>query len=394
MSFWSTLPRPIVGLSPMDGVTDATFRRVIAQHGRPDVTFTEFTHVHDICRGPEFLLNTLVYSESERPVVAQLYGKDPDLFYQATHAACELGFDGIDINMGCPSKSVASSGSGAGLIRTPDVAHAIMQATARAIHDWANGRTLEQAGFKPSRIAAIQAMNAGRQGTGPVPRRLLPLSVKTRLGYDSVIVEEWVGHLIQAKPAAITLHGRTLRQMYRGEADWSAIARAVQLVKGTGILLLGNGDVQSLEEIVSRVRATQVDGALVGRAVLGAPWFFQAKEQVRALAQANAAGGSIAVPPVELDARFALMLDHARQFQAICGPGQFHRMRKHLGWYCKGFPHAAALRGQMFRVSSVEDVEAMIARYRAHQIIDRPAAGAVPGDDLSDGATALVSRCS
>ena len=112
------------------------------------------------------------------------------------------------------------------------------------------------------------------------------------------------------------------------------------------------------------------------------------------LAQAKAAGGGIEVPPVELDARFALMLDHARQFQAICGPGQFHRMRKHLGWYCKGFPHAAALRGQMFRVSSVEDVEAMIARYRAHQIIDGPAAGAAPGDDLSDEATALVSRCS
>ena len=394
MSFWSTLPRPIMGLSPMDGVTDATFRRVIAQHGRPDVTFTEFTHVHDVCRGPEFLLNTLIYSECERPVVAQLYGKDPDLFYQAAHAACELGFDGIDINMGCPSKSVASSGSGAGLIRTPDVAHAIMQATARAIQDWANGQTLEQVGFKPARIAAIQAMNAGRQGAAPVQRRVLPLSVKTRLGYDSVIVDDWVNHLIQEKPAAITLHGRTLRQMYRGEADWSAIARAVQLVKGTGILLLGNGDVQSLQEVVSRVRSTQVDGALVGRAVLGAPWFFHAKEQARVLAQANAAGGGIEVPPVELDARFELMLDDARQFQPSCGPGLFHRMTKHLGRYCKAIPHAAALRGQMFRVSSAEDVEAMIARYRAHQIVDGPDTGAVPVDGLSNEATALVSRCS
>jgi len=394
MSFWPTLPRPIMGLSPMDGVTDATFRRVIAQHGRPDVTFTEFTHVHDVCRGPEFLLNTLVYSELERPVVAQLYGKDPAMFYQATHAACELGFDGIDINMGCPSKNVASSGSGAGLIKTPEVAHAIMQATNRAIHDWANGQTLEQVGFKPSRIAAIQAMVAGRQGAAPVSRRVLPLSVKTRLGYDSVIVEDWVLHLIQEKPAAITLHGRTLQQMYRGEADWSAIARAVQLVKGTGVLLLGNGDVQSLHEVVSRVRSTQVDGVLVGRAALGAPWFFHAKEQARELARTDAAGNDIEVLPVELNARFALMLDHARQFQAICGQGQFHRMRKHLGWYCKGFPHAAALRGQMFRVSSAEDVESMIARYHANQIVDSPATGAVPGDDLSDEAATLVSRCS
>ncbi len=394
MSFWSTLSRPIMGLSPMDGVTDATFRRVIALHGRPDVTFTEFTHVHDVCRGPEFLLNTLVYSELERPVVAQLYGKDPALFYQATHAACELGFDGIDINMGCPSKNVASSGSGAGLIKTPEVAHAIMQATRRAIHDWANGQTLEQVGFKPARIAAIQAMNVGRQGAVPVQRRELPLSVKTRLGFDSVIVEDWVSHLIQEKPVAITLHGRTLQQMYRGEADWSAIARAVQLAKGTGILLLGNGDVQSLDEVVSRVHSTQVDGVLVGRAVLGAPWFFHAKEQARALAQAEASDGRVETPPLELDARFALMLDHARQFQAICGPGQFHRMRKHLGWYCKGFPHAAALRGQMFRVSSAEDVEAMIARYQANQIVDSSATGAASGDDLSDEAQTLVSRCS
>lgn len=394
MSFWSTLPRPIMGLSPMDGVTDATFRLVIAQHGKPDVTFTEFTHVHDVCRGPEFLLNTLIYSELERPVVAQLYGKDPDLFYQATHAACELGFDGIDINMGCPSKNVASSGSGAGLIKTPDVAHAIMQATSRAIHDWANGQTLEQVGFKPSRIAAIQAMNAGRQGAEAVRRRVLPLSVKTRLGYDSVIVEDWVAQLVQEKPVAITLHGRTLRQMYRGEADWSAIARAVQLVKDTGVLLLGNGDVQSLNEVVSRVQSTQVDGVLVGRAVLGAPWFFHAKEQARALAKVDASDAGVQDLPIELDARFAMMLDHARQFQAICGPGQFHRMRKHLGWYCKGFPHAAALRGQMFRVSSVEDVEAMIARYHANGIVDSPATGVVPGDDLSNEATALVSRCS
>lgn len=393
MSFWSTLPRPIVGLSPMDGVTDATFRRVIALHGRPDVTFTEFTHVHDVCRGPEFLLNTLIYSELERPVVAQLYGKDPALFYQAAHAACELGFDGIDINMGCPSKSVASSGSGAGLIQTPDVAHAILQATTRAIHDWANGQTLEQAGFKPSRIAAIQAMRAARQGSGPAQRRVLPLSVKTRLGYDSVIVEDWVRHLAQERPAAITLHGRTLKQMYRGEADWSAIARAVQLVKGTGILLLGNGDVHSLNEVVQRVRSTQVDGVLVGRAVLGAPWFFQAKEQARELARADASDGCLEALEVGVDQRFAMMLDHARQFQAMCGSGQFHRMRKHLGWYCKGFPHAAALRGQMFRVSSSEDVETMIARYHANQIVDNPLMGAAPGHDLSNEATTLVSRC-
>jgi tRNA-dihydrouridine synthase len=374
----------------MDGVTDASFRSIIARQGKPDVTFTEFTHVHDVCRGPEILLETLIYSERERPMIAQLYGKDPDLFYQAAHAACELGFDGLDINMGCPSKNVASSGSGAGLIRTPDLAHVIIQATRRGIEDWAGGQTLEQAGFKPARVAAFRRLNEQRGGTSPTVRRPLPLSVKTRLGYDSVMVEAWVEHLLREQPAVISLHGRTLQQMYRGTADWSAIARAAALAKGTGTLLFGNGDVQSLDEVVLRVRDTGVDGVLVGRAVLGAPWFFRSKEQARALArEAGGAGDqSCAGDAVSLNQRFAVLLDHARQFQMLCGQGQFHRMRKHLGWYCKAFPHAAALRARMFRVSSVDELETVIADYRAHGIVDSAQVASV-----DDGST-LASRCS
>lgn len=394
MSFWSTLPKPIIGLSPMDGVTDATFRRVIAQQGKPDLTMTEFTHVHDICRGPEFLLNTLIYSDIERPIVAQLYGKDPALFYQAAHAACELGFDGIDINMGCPSKSVASSGSGAGLIRTPELALAILRETRRGIDDWADGQTLEQVGFKPARIEAIRALNALREGAVPVPRRAVPLSVKTRLGYDRVIVEHWIADLLEVQPAAISLHGRTLQQMYRGEADWEAIAKAAQLVKGTGTVLLGNGDVQGLGDLVRRVRSAQVDGVLVGRAVLGAPWFFRSKEQARSLVSAGGAEPPVEPPQVGVEQRFTVMLDHARQYEAICGPGQFHRMRKHLGWYCKGFANAAALRARMFGASSVGDVERIVADYHANQVVDLGSSAGQTNQDPDDSITTLVSRCS
>ncbi len=389
MNFWPHLPRPIIGLSPMDGVTDASFRSIIASQERPDVSFTEFTHVQDVCRGPEIRLETLIYSERERPIVAQLYGNDPDLFYQAAHAVCELGFDGLDINMGCPSKHVASSGSGAGLIRTPDVARAVMQAARCGIEDWAGGQTLEQAGFKPARVEAFRRIKGERREAGPASRRLLPLSVKTRLGYDSVAVESWVEHLLSEKPAVISLHGRTLRQMYRGAADWQAIARAASLVKGTGTLLLGNGDVRSLEDVVTRVRETGVDGVLVGRAVLGAPWFFRSKERARALAY-----GADGIPrpsdgghAISLDQRFVVLLDHARRFQIRCGPGQFYRMRKHLGWYCREFPHAAALRARMFRLSSVEELETVIADYRVDRIDD--SVQAEPTDDVSMPA----SRC-
>lgn len=375
----------------MDGVTDACFRSVIARQGKPDVGFTEFTHVHDICRGPEILMETLLYSEMERPIVAQLYGKDPDLFYRAAHAVCELGFDGLDINMGCPSKSVASSGSGAGLIRTPELARAIMQAATRGIEDWAGGQTLEQAGFKAARVAVIERLNQQRGATGPTPRRQIPLSVKTRLGYESVTVEMWVEELLQEQPTVISLHGRTLKQMYRGTADWSAIARAVALVKGTGTLLLGNGDIQSLDDVARRVHETGVDGVLVGRSVLGAPWFFREKEQARMRTQ-SVSGMDVEQDAVEvsLNERFAVLVDHAQQFQALVGERQFYRMRKHLGWYCKGFPHAASLRAQMVRVSSVTELQTLLADFQSRSDArpDRSEAESV------DESSLLVSRCS
>jgi tRNA-dihydrouridine synthase len=364
MNFWQSLTRPIIGMAPMDGVTDATFRHTVAMQGKPDVSFTEFTHVHDVCRGPEFLLDSLIYHEAERPIVAQLYGKEPDLFYQAAHAVCELGFDGLDINMGCPSRSVASSGSGAGLIRTPDVAQAIMQAARQGIADWAAGQTLEGAGLKPGRIAAIWRMNEQRQAARPLVRRTIPLSVKTRLGYDEVVVEPWIKHLLIERPAVISLHGRTLQQMYRGEADWTAIARAAEIVRGSGTLLFGNGDVHSYHDVVRRVRDTGVDGVLIGRAALGAPWFFRQKEEARLVLQQHRHEGLEPWRP-PLDVRFEVLLDHARRFESACGQGQFRRMRKHLGWYCKGFPHAASLRVDLFRVSSVADLEQALADFRA-----------------------------
>jgi len=392
MSFWQSLARPIIGLSPMDGVTDATFRRMVAWQGKPDVSFTEFTHVHDVCRGPEFLLESLLYNEDERPIVAQLYGKDPELFYQAAHAVCELGFDGLDINMGCPSRNVASSGSGAGLIKTPDLAHAIMRAARQGIVDWAAGHTLEAAGIKPARAAAIRRLNERRGSPTPITRTAIPLSVKTRLGYDEVIVDRWIEHLLMEAPEVISLHGRTLQQMYRGEADWSAIARAAGVVRGSGTLLFGNGDVQSLQEVVQRVRETGVDGVLVGRAALGAPWFFRNSEEARRAVRTQTNAGPEPWNP-SLAERFEILLEHARQFDAQGGRDQFRRMRKHLGWYCKGFPHAAALRASMFRVSSVADVESILADYQAQRIVDaNHRMEFFPADDTDEMAP-LASRC-
>lgn len=351
MNFWQTLRQPIIGLAPMDGVTDAAFRLTVARQGPPDVTFTEFTSITDICRGPDYLLASLIYSEYERPVVAQLYGKSPELFYQAAHVVCELGFDGLDINMGCPSKNVAASGSGAGLIRTPELAHAIMRAARQGIQDWAAGQSLDAAGLKPARSELIRMMNLRRHGAPAPPRRLIPLSVKTRLGYDSVVIEPWISHLLEEQPAAISVHGRTLEQMYRGEANWQAIEQAARLVQGTGTLLLGNGDVQSSEDVVRRVCRHRVNGVLVGRGALGNPWFFRDKEAARRCVTSPETD-SVSHSQIELSERVRIMLEHARQYETLFGVARFPAMRKHLGWYCKGFRDAAVLRNRMVRASS------------------------------------------
>jgi tRNA-dihydrouridine synthase len=129
-NFWQQIPRPIIGLSPMDGVTDASFRYITAKHGKPDVTLTEFVNIQSAMFAPDILLKDFTYSEIERPIAAQIYGKSPELFYKVAHIVGELGFDGLDINMGCPAKKVAAAGCGAALIRTPDLAREIMRSSA------------------------------------------------------------------------------------------------------------------------------------------------------------------------------------------------------------------------------------------------------------------------
>ncbi len=373
-SFWRTLPQPIFGLAPMDGVTDSAFRYIVATYGKPDVVFTEFTNVHDICSGRLKALDSLRYSKVERPVIAQIYGKDPALFYQAAHVVCELGFDGLDINMGCPSKNVASSGSGAGLIRTPNLALELMDKARKGIQDWVAGQTLSDIGLKPTALQAIAQLKAEHPDqTEPQERSLIPLSVKTRLGFDCNIIEEWSDCLIQGHPEVISMHGRTLSQMYRGQSDWEAIAQAATRIRNHGILAIGNGDIKSLGEAHQRIQDSEVSGVLIGRGALGNPWIFQGIHHLR---EALATGSPLDLKASEpsLDEKFQAMIKHAQCFEAIHGAERFVRMRKHLGWYCSSFPHAAAMRAKMVQTNGVQDVKDILQAYRAaHTAAEAPA---------------------
>ncbi|MEJ2230506.1 MAG: tRNA-dihydrouridine synthase [Nitrospirales bacterium] len=362
-SLWRTLPQPVIGLAPMDGVTDSAFRHIVATYGKPDIVFTEFTNVHDICSGRLKALDSLRYSKVERPVIAQIYGKDPALFYQAAHVVCELGFDGLDINMGCPSKNVASSGSGAGLIRTPNLALELMDRARKGIQDWGEGQSLGDLGLKSSALHAIAQLKAEHPELSQRKERSpIPLSVKTRLGYDCNIINEWSDCLIQGRPEVIAIHGRTLSQMYRGNSDWEAIALATQRIRKHGIDVLGNGDIQTLEEATARIQESGVNGVLIGRGALGNPWIFQGIHQVR---KALSTGTPLKLRTLEpsLEEKFQAMIKHAQCFEAIHGPERFVRMRKHLGWYCSSFPYAAAMRAHMVRTNGSRDVMDILDAY-------------------------------
>ena len=350
----------------MDGVTDAPNRTMHGLYGRPDVVITEFTNVEGLWRGGDRIFRDFLYTPAERPVVAQIFGCRPEYFYKAAHVVCELGFDGLDINMGCPAKTIANKGGGAGLIRVPDIAKAIIRAAQEGVRDWANGQTLEDLEMDPERIKRIRQMNEERvhiwDDTPHVERRLIPVSVKTRLGYDSIVITDWVQELLELEPHVISIHGRTLAQHYKGDANWDAIAAAAEIVRKTGTLIFGNGDIHTLYQAAQRIRTTGVSGVLIGRASFGNPWLFRDCEKLKGLLNAG-----IDVTPEDLpdpapsrEERLLMALEHARVHAKLKGEDHFVELRKHMGWYLGHFRGAKRIRNELVRINSLADVERII----------------------------------
>jgi tRNA-dihydrouridine synthase len=365
-SFWHTLQQPIIGLSPMDGVTDAPCRTMHGLYGRPDVVLTEFTNVEGLWRGSDRIFRDFLYTPAERPVVAQIFGCRPEYFYKAAHVVCELGFDGVDINMGCPAGSIANKGGGAALIRVPETAKEIIRATQQGVRDWADGQTLADLEMEPQRIARIRQMNEERArvwgDSSRIERRLLPVSVKTRLGYDSIVITDWVQELLELEPAVITIHGRTLAQHYKGEANWDAIAAAAEIVRQTNTLIFGNGDIKSLYQAAQRIRSAGVNGVLIGRASFGNPWIFRDRERLKQLLNAGIDPTPEDLPGAQpgREERLLMALEHAHVHARLKGEDHYVEMRKHMGWYLGHFPGAKQVRSELVRIDALADVERII----------------------------------
>lgn len=356
-SFWHNLPRPIVGLSAMDGVTDAAMREISAIHGAPDFMVTEFTSAEGVIRGITRLLRDFYFSDKQRPIVAQIFGTDPEAFRICAIICCFLGFDGIDLNMGCPADTVTQRGGGASLINNPILAQKLILATKKGVEEYVNGIELRDLPLSPEFISRIN------EQAKETVRHTLPVSVKTRIGFDKPVIEEWIPTLLETEPDLITLHGRTLKQQYGGEADWEQIAIAAEIVHKTKTLIFGNGDLNTPEKIDAKIKESRVDGVWIGRAAMGNPWIFS---QYRDYMD----GKPYSQPNTK--ERFAVALEHARIFEEFnrtvfsADPIPFLNMRKHLGWYIKGFPNATDLRLELFQSNSSEDVARILSAHSAH----------------------------
>lgn len=234
------LSRPFFVLAPMDDVTDTVFRQVIAECAAPDLFFTEFVNVDGLqSPGRPHLLKKLRYTEKERPLIAQIWGKDPEKYYKTAQELVEMGFDGIDINMGCPAKPVIKNGCCSALIEN-----------------------------RPLALEIIKATQAGAAG-------IIPVSVKTRLGFREVDLT-WHELLLQQNLDMLTVHGRTQREMSAVPAHWDLIGEVSKLRDKLApeTILVGNGDVESRQQGLELAKQHNLDGIMIGRGVFHDPFIF------------------------------------------------------------------------------------------------------------------------
>ncbi len=321
MGFWAKLKaekgdKPIMVLAPMADVTDAAFRRVIAKYGKPDVTWTEFVSADGLMSpGRKALQLDLVYTEAERPIVAQLFSSNPEKMRGAAALCQELGFDGIDINMGCPDKTIEKQGCGSAMIKSPKRAREIIR--------------------------------AAKEGA---PN--LPISVKTRIGYNKNELATWLPELLAEEPAAVTIHARTRKEMSKVPARWEHVREAVEIRNklGSKTLIFGNGDVLSISDGEAKAREAGADGAMLGRAIFGNPWLFAGKSR-----------HDIPVP-----VRLRTMVEHTKLFEELLGHAKsMSIMKKHYKAYVEGFDGAKELRVALMEAKTVTDIEQVTENFLA-----------------------------
>lgn len=312
--FWTKLKKPFFCLAPMDQVTDVSFREMFAELGKPDVLFTEFVNVDGLLHfeGKKKLLQNLKFTEKQRPIVAQIWGTDPEKFYKAAKLIKKLKFDGIDINMGCPQSKEVNLGACSALIKNPKLAREIIRSV--------------------------------KKGAGS-----MPVSVKTRIGFNENIIKDWVKILLECELAAITVHGRTKKEMSKVPANWQAIKEAVKIrdKMKSKTLIVGNGDIQSYQDGILKAKKSGVDGIMIGRASFGNPWVFLKDARV-----------------LPINEKLKTLIRHAELFEKWHkNEKPFVIMRKHFKAYVSGFEKSKELRMKLMETKNAAETAEIIKKF-------------------------------
>ena len=329
--FWQNLidnklahGKTLTVLAPMADVTDTAFRHIIAKYSRtkeigggPDVMWTEFVSADGLASpGREVLKRDLEYTEGERPIVAQLFTSNPETMFKAARLCKELGFDGIDINMGCPDKSIEKQGAGAKMMTTPKRAQEVIRAAQEGAID-------------------------------------ISVTVKTRIGYNTIEFMEWLPYILETGVPAIIVHLRTRKEMSLVPAHWELMPEIVKLVrektgevKDGGTIVIGNGDVPNVTIGKEWAKLSGCDGVMIGRGMFGTPWLFD--EEVYSKGKT-------------LEERLLVCIEHTKLFEKKLGDiKSFAIMKKHYKAYVNGFDGAKELRVELMECINSTEVEKII----------------------------------
>ncbi|WP_440857691.1 tRNA dihydrouridine synthase [Staphylococcus shinii] len=315
-NFWRELPRPFFVLAPMEDVTDVVFRHVVSEAGRPDVFFTEFTNTESFCHpeGIHSVRGRLTFTEDEQPMVAHIWGDKPEHFREMSIGMAEMGFKGIDLNMGCPVANVATKGKGSGLIQRPETAAAI-----------------------------IQAAKAGG----------LPVSVKTRLGYSEIDEwRDWLKHVFEQNIANLSIHLRTRREMSKVDAHWELIGEIKKLRDeiAPDTLLTINGDIPDRKTGLELAEKYGIDGVMIGRGIFHNPYAFEKEPREHTSEEL------LGLLRLHLD----LFDKHSKNESRLFKP-----LRRFFKIYVRGIRGASELRHQLMSTNTTDEARELLDEFEA-----------------------------
>jgi tRNA-dihydrouridine synthase len=306
----------------MEEVTDTVFRRIMISTGRPDVMFSEFTNCEGVNSiGQAKVIHRLEYTDLERPLIAQVWGITPQDYLRTAELVVELGFDGLDINMGCPVRKIIQQGACSALIKNPSLAQEIVAATRQGL--------------------------AGK----------IPLSIKTRIGFNSIATTDWCGFVLQQlRPDALTIHGRTVKEQSKVANHWDEIGKVVELKKANNLdtIILGNGDISSLSRAHELITKYDLDGVMIGRGVFGNPWIFNPdyrstqQGHIEQLIQGQ-------WQDISLLHRLQTLKQHVDLYQSHWGDRRnYQALKRFFKIYIQGFSGASQIRDRLMQTNNFD----------------------------------------